>query len=74
LSDYLWLPKDLSGSDALMVGYQPSDVAWMCTSAKVVAHLTVPYNVVSLEQGTPLTLCSLREPLPKVWGGLKNFS
>lgn len=57
-----------------MVGYEPSDVAWMCTSAKVITRLTVPYNVVNLEQGTPVTLCNLKESLPKAWSGLKNFS
>ena len=51
LSDYYWLPTHLGATDALMVGYAPSDVAWMCTSATVVAHLTVPYHVVNLEQG-----------------------
>jgi len=33
--------------------YAPSDVASICTSARVVAHLTVPYHVVNLEQGSP---------------------
>ena len=49
LSDYLWLPAHLSATDALMAGYAPSDVASICTSARVVAHLTVPYHVVNLE-------------------------
>jgi Dolichyl-phosphate-mannose-protein mannosyltransferase len=74
LSDYLWVPRHVSATLALMVGYEPSDVAWMCTSAKVITRLTVPYNVVNLEQGTPVTLCNLKEPLPKAWSGLKNFS
>ncbi len=74
LSDFFWLPQHLAATDALMVGYEPSDVEWMCTSAKTVAHLTVPYHVVNLEQGAPVTFCSLRAPLPKVWGGLRDFS
>ncbi len=74
LSDFFWLPKHLAATDVLMVGYAPSDVGWMCTSARVVAHLVVPYHVVSLEQGAPVTLCNLKAPLPEVWGGLKNFS
>jgi hypothetical protein len=74
LSDYFWLPQDLAAKDALMVGYTPSDIDWMCTSSKVVAHLTVPYDVQNLEQGMPVTLCYLKEPLPKVWARLRNFS
>jgi Dolichyl-phosphate-mannose-protein mannosyltransferase len=74
LSDYFWLPTNLSASDALMVGYNPSDVSWMCTSTKVVAYLTIPYDVQNLEQGMPVTFCHLKEPLPLVWSGLKNFS
>jgi hypothetical protein len=74
LSDWYWLPPHLVATEALMVGYAPSDVAWMCTSARVVAHLTVPYHVVNLEQGAPVTFCTLNAPLPDVWGRLKEFS
>ena len=74
LSDFFWLPTRLAATDALMVGYQPSDVDWMCASAQVVAHLTVPYQVVNLEQGAPVTYCHLKAPLPRLWGRLQNFS
>ena len=74
LSDYYWLPGQLSATHALMAGYAPSDVASICTSASVVAHLTVPYHVVNLEQGSPVTLCSLKAPLPQLWRGLRDFS
>ncbi len=74
LSDFYWLPNNLTATDALMVDYQPSDVAWMCTSPKIVAHLTVPYNVAGLEQGAPVTFCQLKAPIPKLWGRLRNFS
>jgi len=74
LSDFFWLPHDLSATVVLMVGYAPSEVAWMCASPTVVARLTVPYHVVNLEQGAPVTLCRLKEPLPTVWSALKNFS
>ncbi len=74
LSDWYWLPENLTATYALMVDYQPSDVAWMCTSPTLVAHLTVPYDVAGLEQGAPVTLCQLKEPIPQVWGKLRNFS
>ncbi len=74
LSDFYWLPKHVAATDVLMVGYAPSDVSWMCTSTLVVAHLVVPYHVVNYETGDPVTLCSLRAPLPDVWGGLRDFS
>jgi hypothetical protein len=74
LSDWYWLPPHLTATHALMVGYAPSDVAWMCTSATVVGHLVVPYNVVNLESGAPVTFCTLNAPLPALWGRLKDFS
>lgn len=74
LSDWYWLPKHVAATDVLMVGYAPSDIAWMCTSAKSLAHLTVPYHVVNGEQGSPVTLCTLSEPLPAAWVRLKDFS
>jgi hypothetical protein len=74
LSDFFWLPNNLTATDALMVDYQPSDVAWMCTSPKLIAHLTVPYDVAGLEQGAPVTFCQLKAPIPKIWGQLRDFS
>jgi hypothetical protein len=74
LSDWFWLPDNLTATDALMVDYQPSDVAWMCTSPTLVAHLTVPYQVLGLEQGAPVTFCQLKAPIAQVWGRLRNFS
>ncbi len=74
LSDFYWLPPHLMATYALMVDYKPSDVAWMCESPKLIAHLTVPYQVAGLEQGAPVTLCQLKTPIPKIWGQLRNFS
>jgi Dolichyl-phosphate-mannose-protein mannosyltransferase len=74
LSDWYWLPNNLTATYALMVDYKPSDVTWMCTSPTLAAHLTVPYNVAGLEQGAPVTFCQLTAPIPKIWGKLRNFS
>jgi len=74
LSDWYWLPKDLTATYALMIDYEPSDVAWMCTSPTLIAHLTVPYHVAGLEQGAPVTLCQLKAPIATFWGRLRNFS
>jgi hypothetical protein len=74
LSDFYWLPDNLTASNALLVDYQPSEVAWMCAAATIVAHLTVPYDVSGLEQGAPVTFCQLEAPIPKIWGKLRNFS
>ena len=57
-----------------MVDYQPSEVAWMCTSPTLIAHLTVPYGVKGLEQGAPVTFCQLKAPIPTIWEKLRNFS
>jgi hypothetical protein len=74
LSDYSWLPSNVTAVDALMIDYQPADVAWMCESPTLIAHLTVPYDVKGLEQGASVTLCRLAAPLPSLWERLRNFS
>jgi hypothetical protein len=74
LSDWYWLPGNLTATYAVMVDYQPSDVAWMCTSPTLIAHLTVPYEVAGLEQGAPVTFCQLKAPISEIWGRLRNFS
>jgi hypothetical protein len=74
LSDWYWLPNNLTATDAIMVDYLPSDVAWMCTSPTLIAHLIVPYGVAGLEQGAPVTFCQLKAPIPTIWGKLRNFS
>jgi Dolichyl-phosphate-mannose-protein mannosyltransferase len=74
LSDWYWLPPHLTATSALMVDYTPTDVAWMCVSPELIAHLTVPFQVAGLEQGAPVTYCHLKAPIPKLWGQLRNFS
>jgi len=74
LSDWYWLPDNLSAEYGLMVDYQPSDVTFMCDSPQLIAHLTVPYGVKGLEQGAPVTLCRLKGPISGYWGRLRNFA
>jgi hypothetical protein len=74
LSDWYWLADNLTATYALMVDYQPSEVAWMCTSPQLIANLVVPYQVKGLEQGAPVTFCQLKAPIPTIWGKLRNFS
>jgi len=74
LSDWYWLPNDLVATNALMVDYEPSDVDWMCSSATLVGHLTVPYGVHGLEQGAPVTFCVLNAPISQGWSRLRMFS
>ncbi|MGB9511293.1 MAG: glycosyltransferase family 39 protein [Candidatus Acidiferrum sp.] len=74
LSGWYWLPRDLAATNALMVDYEPSDVGWMCSSATLVGHLTVPYGVHGLEQGAPVTFCVLKAPISQDWNRLRNFS
>jgi hypothetical protein len=45
----------------------------MFASPELIAHLTVPYNVVGLEQGAPVTFCQLKAPISMIWGRLRNF-
>jgi hypothetical protein len=74
LSDWYFLPNNLTAIYALMVDYQPSDVIWMCTSPRLIAQLVVPYDVQGLEQGAPVTFCQLKGPIAEFWGKLRNFS
>jgi hypothetical protein len=74
LSDWYWLPDNLTANNALMVDYQPSEVTWMCDSPKLIANLIVPYQVKGLEQGAPVTFCRLKAPIPTIWDKLRNFS
>jgi len=74
LTGWYWLPRDLVATNALMVDYEPSDVGWMCSSATLVGHLTVPYSVQGLEQGAPVTFCVLKAPISQHWSRLRNFS
>jgi len=74
LSDWYWLPSNLTANFALMIDYKPSDVEWMCTSPTLITHLVVPYHVAGLEQGAPVTLCQLKGPVSQFWGRLRNFS
>jgi len=74
LSDWYWLPPHIDATYALMVDYQPSDVTWMCASPRLIAHLTVPYQVQGLEQGAPVTFCTLTGSVSTFWSRLRNFS
>ena len=75
LSDFYWLPNNLTAIDALMVDYQPSEVASMCTSPELIAHLSVPYDVQGhWSKGAPVTFCQLKAPIPDIWEQLRNFS
>jgi hypothetical protein len=74
LSDYYWLPSNLTAANALMIDYQPADITWMCAAPELVAHLTVPYEVLGLEQGAPVTFCQLTVPTSRAWPRLRNFS
>ncbi len=74
LSDWYWLPSNLTATYALMVDYTPSEVDWMCTSPTLITHLIVPYHVKGLEQGAPVTFCQLKAPVQKFWRQLRNFS
>lgn len=74
LSGWYWFPSDLVATNALMVDYEPSDVTWMCSSATLVGRLTVPYGVLGLEQGAPVTFCVLKGPIAQHWRRLRNFS
>ena len=74
LSDWYWLPQHVTATYALMIDYEPKDVAWMCDSASLLTRLVVPYGVKGLEQGAPVTLCPLKISIGAAWPRLKNFS
>lgn len=74
LSAWYWLPSNLRATNALMVDYRPADVEWMCNSPTLVGHLTVPYQVMGLERGAPVTFCLLKNSIEGDWRRLRDFS
>jgi len=74
LSDYYWLPRNVTAADALLIDYQSADVTWLCRAPRIITHLTVPYGVTGLEQGAPVTFCRLKLPISQAWGRLRDFS
>ncbi len=75
LSFWFWKPDNLDVTTLVTVGYDPSDLAFLCGNIERAGNVTVPYSVANLEQGAPILVCTnLRESLDAAWPRLQNFS
>jgi hypothetical protein len=70
LSDWSWLPRNLSATYALMIDYRPSDVEWMCNAPT----LSPTSTSLIRSQGAPVTICSLKGSIQSIWGRLRDFT
>jgi len=75
LTFWFWKPPDLVATTLVTVGYDPSDLAFLCGTITRAGTVTIPYSVVNLETGAPILVCThLRESINAAWPALQNFS
>lgn len=75
LNFWYWKPANLDPSTLVTVGYNPSDLAFLCGTVTRAGTVTIPDSIVNLNQGTPLLVCThLRESIKAAWPSLRNFS
>ncbi|MGH7777287.1 MAG: hypothetical protein ACREPI_08935 [Candidatus Dormibacterales bacterium] len=74
LNFWYWKPTHVDATTLVTVGYEPSDLAFLCGTITRAATVTIPYAIVNLNQGTPILVCTnLREPIDVAWPALRNF-
>lgn len=74
LSFWYWKPTGLNPTTLVTVGYQPSDLAFLCGEITQAGTVVIPYSVDNLNQGAPILICTnLRESLDAAWPVLQNF-
>jgi hypothetical protein len=57
------------------VGYEPSELAFLCGTVTRAGTVTIPDSIANLNQGTPILICTnLRESINAAWPALRNFS
>lgn len=75
LTFWYWKPANLDATTLVTVGYNPSDLAFLCGTITRAGAVRVPDAIVNLEQGAPILLCThLRESINAAWPALRNFS
>ncbi|MGH7764222.1 MAG: hypothetical protein ACREOM_07385, partial [Candidatus Dormibacteraceae bacterium] len=75
LNFWYWKPADLDATTLVTVGYNPSDLAFLCGTITRAGTVTIPYSIENLDQGAPILVCTnLRESINAAWPALRNFS
>ena len=75
LNFWYWKPANLDATTLVTVGYNPSDLAFLCGTITPAGFVTIPDSIVNLNQGAPILVCTdLRESINAAWPALRNFS
>ena len=75
LNFWYWKPANLHATTLVTVGYNPSDLAFLCGTMTRAGTVTFRDALVNLEQGAPILVCTnLRESINAAWPSLRNFS
>ena len=67
LSFQYWHPQRMPQRHALVVGFNPSSLAAICASTRVVQRVNNYWRIANQEQGDTIATCTLRYPLGQLW-------
>jgi hypothetical protein len=67
LSWQYWRPRHLPQRFVLFVGYDPSNLARLCTSWRPLATIDNRYHLDNEERGRVIAACHLKRPLGAIW-------
>ena len=67
LSWQYWRPTALPERHLLTVGYYPDELRRLCSSWRVVAHISNHRRLANEELGRPIASCALKQPLGATW-------
>ena len=75
LTFWYWKPTHVDATTLVTVGYNPSDLAFLCGSITPAGSVTTPDSIINLESGAPILVCTnLKESVDAAWPRLRNFS
>ena len=75
LNFWYWKPAHVDATTLVTVGYQPSEIAFLCGTITPAGTVTTPDSIDNLESGAPILVCTnLTESLDAAWPRLRNFS
>lgn len=75
LTFWYWKPANLDATTLVTVGFNPSDIAFLCGTVTRAGTVVMPDSVINQEAGTPILICAhLRESINAAWSSLRSFS
>jgi hypothetical protein len=75
LTFWYWKPANLDATTLVTVGFNPSDIAFLCGTIARAGTVMMPDSVANQEAGTPILVCTnLRESINAAWPSLRAFS